>query len=232
MKKIGFVFGLHGLVFTLFMILNMAIDEYIYQFLENFLHQDWLVAVCDLIVSTFLYVGIYTVVYFLYKCLIVKIKKQILDVKGKWYHLHIKKNDQGVIKADYVRAGVTEVSQDLYDLKFSATNYSYYLDEQGNVTKKDDVRSNTGWNSWTVDWDGKEKIITCFKANTAVKVGNEYTNRHGIHRLVVSNDKQMMSGDFADEYPSSNRGEIYFFRSEEELFAMIKKFLSEQKENA
>ena len=53
MKKIGFVFGLHGLVFTLFMILNMAIDEYIYQFLENFLHQDWLVAVCDLIVSMF-----------------------------------------------------------------------------------------------------------------------------------------------------------------------------------
>ena len=230
MKKIGFIFVLHGIVFTIFMVINMMIDEYIYNFLENVIHLPWLVAICDIIVSGFLYVGIYVVVYFIYKFLVVRVKKEILNVKGTWYHVHIKKNDEGIIKTDFVRAGVTNVSQDLYALKFSATNYSYYVDENGNVAKDDDTRSNTGWSSWAVDWDGKDKLITCFKANTCVKMGNEYTNRHGIHRLTISEDAQMMSGDFADEYPSSNRGEIYFFRSEEKLHDFIKTFF--RKNNA
>lgn len=226
MKKIGFIFVLHGIVFTIFMILNTLINDYVYAFLESFIHLAWLVSVCDLFVSGFLYVGIYTVVYFLYKYVIVRVKKEILNVKGTWYHVHIKKNDEGVIKADFLRAGETEITQDLYDLKFSAVNYSYKLDESGKVVKEDDMRSNTGWNSWAVDWDGKDKIITCFKAKTAVKVGNEYTNRHGIHRLTVAEDRQTMSGDFADEYPSCNRGEIYFFRSQEKMEEFIKNFLS------
>ncbi len=231
MKKVGFIFGLHGLVFTLFMILNMIINEYVYGFLENVINLPWLVAICDLIVSGFLYVGIYVIVYFIYKYIVVRIKKEVLYIKGKWYHVHIKKNDQGVIKSDYVRAGITEVSQDLYALKFSAVNYSYYVNENGQVLKEDDTRSNTGWSSWAVDWDGKEKIITCFKANTPVKIGNEYTNRHGIHRLTVSEDGQTICGDFADEYPSSNRGEIYFFRSEEKFFEFIKTFFIKNKQN-
>ncbi len=231
MKKIGFVFALHGIVFTFFMITNTLINDYVYAFLEGIFHRPWLVSICDLFVSAFLYVGIYTILYFIYKYFIVRIKKQIFNVKGKWYHVHIKKNDEGIIKADYLRAGETDVTQDLYDLKFSAVNYSYSLDENDNVIREDDVRSNTGWSSWAVDWDGKEKIITCFKANTPVKVGNEYTNRHGIHRLTLSEDKQIMSGDFADEYPSSNRGEIYFFRSEDKMREFIRTFLKKNRNN-
>lgn len=224
MKKISFVFGLHGLVFTLFMILNSIINEYVYGFLENVIGLPWLVSICDLIVSGFLYVGIYVIIYFIYKLIIVRVKKEVLYLKGTWYHVHIKKNEQGIIKSDFVRAGVTNVTQDLYSLKFSAINYSYSLDENGEVIKDEDARSSTGWSSWAVDWDGKEKLVTCFKANTPVKVGNEFTNRHGIHRLTVSEDQQVLSGDFADEYPSSNRGEIYFFRSEEKFLDFIKTF--------
>lgn len=230
MKKTGFIFVLHGIVFTVFMLLNNVINQYVYGFLENVIHLPWLVTICDLIVSGFLYVGIYTIVYFLYKYVIVRVKKEILNVKGKWYHVHVKQDDNGVIKSDFLRAGVTDVFQDLYDLKFSAINYSYSVDENGEVVKDDDVRSNTGWSSWAVDWDGKDKLVTCFKANTAVKVGNEYTNRHGIHRLTISEDGQIMSGDFADEYPSSSRGEIYFFRSEEKLHEFIKTFFRKNKD--
>ena len=224
MRKVGFIFLLHGTVFTFFMILNSMINEYVYNFLENVIHLPWLVAICDLIVSGFLYVGIYAIIYFIYKYFIVRIKKEVLNVKGTWYHVHIKKNDQGVIKTDFVRAGKTEVKQDLYDLKFSAINHSYTVDENEQIIKDDDMRSATGWSSWAVDWDGQDKIVTCFKANTPVKIGNEYTNRHGIHRLTVSEDGCMIYGDFADEYPSSNRGEIYFFRSEEKLHEFIKTF--------
>ncbi len=226
MKKIGFIFGIHGIVFTVFMIINMVIEDYIYTFLEGVIGLPWLVAIADLFVSGFLYVGIYTVVYFIYKFFVVKIKHEILDLKGKWYHVHIKVNDEGVIRSEFVRAGVTEVAQDLYYLKFSATNSSYFVNEAGEVVSDDDMRTSTGWSSWSVDWDGGDKLVTCFKANTPVKVGGEFTNRHGIHRLTVSEDATVMSGDFADEYPSKNRGEIYFFRSEEKFAAFIKSFFA------
>ena len=224
MKKIGFIFGIHGTVFTVFMILNMLIEDYIYAFLESVIGQAWLVAVCDIFVSGFLYVGIYTVVYFFYKIFVVKIKHEIVDLKGKWYHVHIKINDEGVIRSDFLRAGVTEITQDLYDLKFSASNASYFVNESGEVECDDDTRSNTGWSSWSVDWDGGDKLVTCYKANTPVKLDGEFTNRHGIHRLTVSEDGQLMTGNFADEYPSKNRGEIYFFRTEERFISFIKTF--------
>lgn len=224
MKEIGFIFGLHGLVFTVFMIINMVIEDYIYAFLEGVIGLPWLVAIADLFVSGFLYVGIYTAVYFVYKFFVVKIKHEIHDLKGKWYHVHIKRNDEGIIKSDFLRAGVTEVTQDLYDVKFKAINNSYFVNDCGEVECDDDTRSNTGWSSWSVDWDGRDKLVTCFKANTPVKVDGEYTNRHGIHRLTVSPDGQIISGEFADEYPSKNRGEIYFFRSEEKFVGFIKTF--------
>ena len=224
MKKIGFIFGIHGLVFTVYMILNMVIEDYIYAFLNSTIGQPWLVAIADIFVSGSLYAMIYAVVYFIYKFFVVKVKHEILDLKGKWYHVHIKVNDNGVIRSDFVRAGETDVAQDLYDLKFTATNYSYSLGESGEVVVDRDMRTSTGWSSWSVDWNGGDKLVTCFKANTQVKVDGEYTNRHGIHRLTVSSDRQLLSGDFADEYPSKNRGEIYFFRSEDALHEFIKSF--------
>lgn len=229
MKKIGFVFALHGIVFSLFMILNMVINKYVYGFLEATFHKEWLVQLLDLAISGVLYVSIYTVVYFVYKFLAVYVKKEIILLKGEWYHVHIKHDENGWIPSTFLRAGITKIEQDLYDVKFSATNYSYMVDENGEVKRLDDTRKNTGWNSWSVDWDGKNKLITCFKANTQVKTGNEYTNRHGIHKLEIDTENKVISGTFADEYPSSNRGEIYFFRSQEKLFEFIKKFFEENK---
>ena len=227
MKKIGFVFALHGIVFSLFMILNMMINEYIYAFLENTFDLPWLVQLLDLAISAVLYVSIYTVVYFAYKFMVVHVKKEIINHKGEWYHVHIKHDENGWIPSSSLRAGITTIEQDLYDVKFSATNFSYTLDENGEVIKLDDKRKNTGWYSWSVDWDGKDKLITCFKASTQVKTGSEYTNRYGIHKLEIDTINKVISGTFADEFPSSNRGEIYFFDTQEKLFDFIKNFFKE-----
>ena len=224
-----FIFGLHGTVFTAFTLLNMLINSYVVSFLESALNYAWLVTIVELLISAFLYVGLYVIVYNLYKFININIKKEILPIKGKWYHVHLKCDDNGYRKVDMLRAGETTVTQDLRDVRFSATNHSFRLDEAGNLVPESSERKNTGWCAWSVDWDGKESLVTCFKAYTQTKTGNEYTDRRGIHKLTIKKD--VIKGKFADEYPSANRGDIYFFRDREARDSFMKEFLMEINKN-
>ena len=231
MKKTSFIFGLHEVVFSIFLVLNTIINRRIYGFFERVFEAEWLVSVCDLLVSIFLYLVIYLIVYFIVKFITINLKKDIIKVSGTWYHVHVKKDDNGIIPCNTLRAGVTTIKQDFCELSFVASNCSYGVDENGEVVKYDNARKNTGWKSWSVDWDGKEKLITCFKADTPVKTGGEYMHRHGIHKLNINLKTKMIYGEFADEYPSKNRGEIYFFKTETQLYDFIKDFFTENKFN-
>lgn len=227
MRKKSFIFALHGLVFSLYLILDALIDEQVYGFLERVFDMPWLVSVCDLVISAFLYVTIYNVVYLVRKWYVVYAKKEVVFLGGTWYHLHIKHDENGNPKPDGLRPGITEVKQDLYELRFTAKNHNCILNDDGTITWKEDERKDTIWHSWSVDWDGKNKLVTCFKASTQVKNNEEFTERHGIHKLEVLNGGKKMKGNFADEYPSKSKGEIYFFRTEKELYD----FMKSQQEN-
>lgn len=222
MRKIGFIFGLHGIVFTFYTIINMVINDYFYAFLESLFDAGWLIQIFDFVLSVFLYMLIYTVVYFTYKTIVVRVKKEVLAVGGNWYHLHVKYDADGNPKPNGLRAGKTEISQDLFELHFTAKNMDYTLAEDGVINWGTDESRDTKWESWSIDWDGKAVLNTCFKAKTQEKSGGEFTDRHGIHKLEISADCSKMAGSFADEYPSSNRGKIYFFRTEKALYDFIK----------
>lgn len=225
MKKRSFILSLHGTTIAIFMVINMLIEKYVYTFLESNINLSWLSAIIDFIISGFLYAAIYVVIYFSHKLLLIKITKKIKNIKGTWYHVHVKRNADGEIVTNRLRAGITQVEQDLYDLQFYGKNFSYLLGEDGRLEKVDSINTNTEWNSWTVDWDGGKELVTCFRAKSVETDENVYDNRHGIHRLSVDEDAQKMRGTFADEYPSSNFGNIYFFRSETEMENFIKEKL-------
>lgn len=228
MKKTGFIFGLHGLVFSIFLIVNTIIDKYIYSFLEKSLGLSWAVEVADLIISSVLYLVIYLIAYSIFKYITINIKKEIINLEGDWYHVHIKKENDTALPVKYLRAGTTKIEQDLYSLKFTGENYSYSLDENGNIQKYESLRKNTGWTAWSIDWNGSNELTTCFKADTQTKENGEYTTRYGIHKLTIVPQNQIMKGRFADEFPSKNNGEIYFFREEEKFHKFIKDFFLEQ----
>lgn len=232
MKKTSFIFGLHEIVFACFLVVNSFVNRWVYGFLESAISTAWLISIIDLVVSLFLYLIIYLIVYSTVKYITINLKKDVCKINGIWYHVHVKQDDNGIIPTSTLRAGVTEIKQDFCDVTFSATNYSYGVDENGEVVKYDNARKNTGWKSWSVDWDGKDKLVTCFKADTAVKTGGEYAHRHGIHKLEIHLKEKTIYGDFADEYPSKNRGEIYFFKTEKQLFDFIKTFFIENKFSA
>ncbi|MBQ8308575.1 MAG: hypothetical protein IJX96_01950 [Clostridia bacterium] len=221
MKKIKFIFGLHGVVFSIYTIVNMMINKYFYALLESWFSVAWLINVFDFISSVFLYMVIYTVVYFAHKIFVVHVKKEVFPLGGNWYHLHIKFDEDGNPKPNGLRAGTTEVKQDLYEVHFFGNNRDYELLSEGKIKWKTDESKDTDWESWSVDWDGKKQLNTCFKAKTQEKTKGEYPDRYGIHKLMILEGGKKMRGSFADEYPSKSRGDIYFFRTEKALYEFI-----------
>lgn len=222
MKNNKFIFGMHGLVFSVYLILDSVINLDLYVWLESIFKVAWAIQVVDLFISAFLYVTIYNIVYFCRKYIILHVKKEVIPLGGEWYHLHIKLDENGNPRENGLRPGKTKIKQDLYDLRFTGKNHACKLNDDGTITWREDERKDTSWNSWSVDWDGKGRLVTCFKANTQVKTNEEFTDRYGIHKLEITNGGKRMKGSFADEYPSKNKGEIYFFRSERELYDFMK----------
>lgn len=222
MRKKKFILAMHGLVFSLFLIVNRIIEEKVYNFLQDVLQLPWAVEVCDLVLSAVLYVLIYNIVYFVRKLIAFYGQKEVLRLSGKWYHLHIKYDENGKPKPDGLRPGKTEVKQDLYEIYFSAKNHNCLLLDDGTIDWLEDERNDTSWESWSVDWNGQNKLVTCYKASTQVKDNEEFTERYGIHKLEILGKGRKMKGIFADEYPSKSRGEIYFFRTEKELYNFMK----------
>ena len=222
MRKKNFIFAMHGLVFSVFLIINRVIDESVYNFLQEALQLWWAVEICDLILSAFLYVIIYNIVYLIRKWLTIYVKKEVLNISGEWYHLHIKYDENGKPKPNGLRPGITKVKQDLYEVHFSAKNHNCELLPGGTIDWKEDDRNDTIWDSWSVDWNGKNELVTCFKAQTPEKDDEEFTERHGFHKLKIVGKGEKMNGKFADEYPSKSWGMIYFFRTEKELYNFMK----------
>ena len=222
MKKKAFIFAMHGLVFSVFLILYRLIDEKLYVFLQEQLQLAWAVEVCELLISAFLYLAIYNLFFWIRKLIAFYVTKEVIPVKGKWFHVHIKHDDEGKPKPDGLRPGITRVRQDMYELKFIAENHDCNLLDDGTIDWIEDDRKDTEWNSWSIDWDGGHKLTACFKASTQVKENEELKERYGIHKLEILNGGKKMRGTFADEYPSKSRGEIYFFRSEKELYNFMK----------
>ncbi len=236
-SKLGFLLGLHSVTFIIFSVVSflltdVLLGDWFLETLKGWFGEKRSAQVAEMVkdvvfffVDLGLYIGLYALVYKVYKTFVSRVKKDILLIGGKWFHVHLKRDDAGYLKVDYLRAGETTVEQDLYDVTFTAKNYSYKLNEKGETYKVDSVRDNTGWTSYSIDWDGKERLVTCYRANTQRKKADEFTNRHGIHRLQISDE--VMKGNFADEYPSASRGEIYFFRSEAVRDEFIKDFLTD-----
>ena len=222
MKNNKFIFGMHGLVFSVYLIVNSVIKQDVYEWLDSIFKASWASQVADLFISAFLYVSIYNIVYLLRKLMVLHVKKEVISLNGEWYHLHIKLDENGNPRENGLRPGKTKIKQDIYDLRFSGKNHACTLNDDGTITWRENERKDTTWNSWSVDWDGKGRLVTCFKANTQVKTNEEFTDRYGIHKLEITNGGKRIKGVFADEYPSKNKGEIYFFRTEKELYDFMR----------
>jgi hypothetical protein len=230
MKKTAFIFGLHGVVFTLFTFLNILINDHVFAFLSGLVNSQIVAEVLDWLVSGFLYVGLYAIVYGAYKLITMRVKKSVLPIGGTWYHLHVKLDENGQYKkVDFLRAGETKIEQDLCDVHFEAQNWAFKLDENGGLFEENDDGKKTVWNSWAVDWQGKTDIATCYKATTLDPDEGVYSDRHGVHRLRIDLKCGVMVGKFADEYPSKNQGQIYFYRSKEKRDQKLLQVLKELK---
>jgi len=83
-----------------------------------------------LIIDTFLYIAIYTIVKQVQEIRIDQKQKQF-SIQGLWYHIHIP-HFLGEIdyNHDTLRCGMTVIRRDLYDFSMSACNYSFKIDEK------------------------------------------------------------------------------------------------------
>lgn len=235
---------LHGITFTLFFIVNTVMDYYVYPLLYGTLDSEFLKIFIDTVMAAVLYSVLYFIVRTVYIVAVFKIKRKNINLKGTWYHVHIKRDLYDFIKTDKLRAGVTTVKQDFYDVRFTADNSYFSLDENGNLVEDVNAAHQTHWEHLTCSFDGEGKIIACYKADSSrkqiaqccplchsplpegKKAAAEKTKRIGIHDLTVISDKKI-KGTFADEYPSASYGEIFFFRNKEERDALIKDFLQD-----
>ena len=53
MRKTSFIFGLHEIVFALFLVVNSIINRWVYGLLEQTFSANWLISVIDLVISLF-----------------------------------------------------------------------------------------------------------------------------------------------------------------------------------
>ncbi|MGN1103969.1 MAG: hypothetical protein ACI4QI_03755 [Candidatus Coproplasma sp.] len=234
---------LHGLSFTIFAIISVAFNYYIYPILTEKISTGFIVILLDAIISAFLYTVIYFILTFIYKIVIFRLKNKNHNLKGVWYHVHLKRNMHGFVAVKSIRAGITKVTQDFYDLDFSAENYSYSLNADNQLEEKSGATNKTHWNYCATDWSGDD-IIACYTASSADKkkitqcpfcgaaiaegqeVSGESKERIGVHRLKII-DKNEIRGTFADQYPSASFGEIFFFRKKEDRDRLIMDFLTD-----
>lgn len=234
---------LHASAFTIFALINVAFNYYVYPILTEKINSGFIVVLLDAVISAFLYLIIYNILSFFYKFVIFRLKNKNHNLNGVWYHVHLKRNMHGLVTTKSVRAGITKVTQNFYDLDFSAENYSYSLTADNQLVKDSGATNQTHWNYCAADWSGDD-IIACYTASSADKkritqcpfcgadiadgheMSGESKERIGVHRLKII-DKNKICGTFADQYPSASFGEIFFFRKKEDRDNLIKDFLSD-----
>lgn len=231
---------LHGTTFSLFALVNVAFNYYIYPILTKKISSGFFIVLLDALMSAFLYSVLYLIVSNSYKLIFFKIRNKSQNLNGIWYHVHIKRNMHGLVKSNHVRAGVTKVKQNFYDLDFTADNYSISLAPDGELVENTCATKQTHWRYCAADWNDNS-IIACYTASSTNKkkiaqcpfcgvmmsereISGEYKDRVGVHRLTIIN-KDYIRGTFADQYPSASYGEIFFFRDKADRDKLIKQFL-------
>lgn len=157
-----------------------------------------------------------------------------LDLRGKWYHVHLKDDD-----VSYMRAGEVEVTQDftpeLYQiLHFSASNYSVSGIETEN---KKLILNKMKRTSWDGDYFIKndKHISGAYRAERFFKGQyGEWMIEKGIYRGIhlldivdedndedVTDRTMMLSGSFNDTYPAPKSGLLYLFRTKEMRYQFL-----------
>lgn len=234
---------LHGTTFSLFALVNVAFNYYIYPILAKKISSGFFIVLLDALMSAFLYSVLYLIISNSYKLIFFKIRNKSQNLNGIWYHVHFKRNMHGYVKSNYVRAGVTKVKQNFYDLDFTADNYSFSLAPDGELLEDFSATKQTHWRYCAADWND-DSIIACYTASSTNKknisqcpfcgtemseqeIPGEYKDRVGVHRLTIIN-KGYIKGTFADQYPSASYGEIFFYRNKADRDAQIKSFLKNQ----
>lgn len=246
-KTAKIVSALHGTAFTLFFIIDIILQYFLYPLLDEQFHSPFLSVLIATLVSAVLYSALYFIVYYVYKLFMFRIFKKKPYIHGVWYHVHIKRDLHGFVATDKLRAGETRVKQTLYDVSFEANNSYFYL-KDGQVVEDTNATRSTHWKHVACDWEDEDSLIACYEADSrqkdsvsecpychtkfssAVDIQGEKKNRVGIHRLNITNasqDRGKMEGTFADEYPSASYGEIFFFRRKEDRDALIADFLAD-----
>lgn len=253
-KTASVIAAIHGITFTLFVIVQAVLSEVLYPILQAQITIKALFIGMEAVISAILY-GVLNklVVTPIYDAVILK-KNKNLKIGGHWYHVHIPTllNGEDDLSLTRLRGGETEIHRDFYDFTFRAQNWYLYPDCDGKVCEN---RSNTTrWvtkSSYTCG-DNEMDIIEIYEANTTAQQASKYdvcpcckTNfespveihvanqhRYGVHKFDVELDDKArvkkIVGTFSDCWPSLKIGNIYFFKTEEERDARVRQYFADK----
>lgn len=172
--------------------------------------------------------------------LVWKENNQVLNLSGKWYHVHLKEKNK-----NYIRIGTVTVKQNFNKdssnfLKLNAYNYDVLSYDPAKEKIKLDMFKRTTWygdyylkDDWTVIgiYESRREFKDKYD-DWEVEKGSY----RGIHDLnIIDDDKDndsddkgfMLQGTFHDVAPSPKMGLVYMFRSEKERFDFLKENFDE-----
>lgn len=257
MKKIGNLTAgeltkIHGITFAIFIVIDTVLTELLYPILDNRFGNDLLLVAIELVISGILYSVIYMVTKKV--CDFINIRKnRILDIGGKWYHVHIPHvRGERSYAVSKLRAGDVDVARELYDFTFKGTNFYYELNDDGELAENhtDDTRWYT--KSSKISDQNDFDVIEIYEAQTKNRAQQSMDEcpfcktkfaqsvnmrverfRHGVHKYdIIDNGRNKptkIEGEYSDCYPSFKSGEILLFKSRQERDAVVKQFLAEAK---
>ena len=157
-----------------------------------------------------------------------------LDLRGKWYHVHLKEDD-----ISYLRAGEVKVTQEFTPeayrtLYFSAHNYHVEgidPDDRKLILNK---MKRTSWDGdYFIKDDNHISGVYCAERFFKGQYGEWEVEKgiyRGIHLLEIvdeDNDEDasdhtvMLSGSFNDAYPAPKSGMLYLFRTKEMRYQFL-----------
>lgn len=250
-KSAKIIGWLNGITFTVFYIINEVLQNAVYPMMREKIDTLWITIFITAVISAVLYAGLFLFIKFLYKFFVFKIKCKKCDINGKWYHLHIPYTFDGVdYSKNCVRAGETCIKHELFDFTFVGTNYSYIKNKGDGFAV--DTSNTTHWRTRATKFceENDFDIIQIYEAktkkNTKIKLEicpccmTSFTEkkeiceasefRHGIHKLrLITNSKgkcYKIEGEYSDSWPSMKRGDIIYFRNEEDRNKEIENYFA------
>lgn len=254
-KTAGAIAGIHGLTFTLFVIVQAVLSEILYPILQQQITIKALFIGIEAVISAILYVVLNKyVVRPIYDFIILKENKN-MKIKGHWYHVHIPTllNGEDDLSLNRLRGGETEINRDLYDFTLRAQNWYLFPDDNGKICEN---RSNTTrWQTkatYSSDMNDMD-IIEIYEANTTAQQAHTFEtcpcckttfdkpldipianqHRYGVHKFDVEMDDKgrvvKIVGTFSDCWPSLKIGNLYLFKTEQERDERVRKYFEDKK---